>query len=101
MNMQAQLAIAQESTISAEIAYAKQRVALDLDTAQTLDNSNIIIDEAVTGNIKTEPKVQGIGPNTFIEQTGPPPANPPTPELVPRPNDTNQQPTTPPQQPPR
>ena len=76
MSMQAALAVAQESTINAEITYAKQRVQLELDTAQTLDNNNIIIQEAVTGNIKTQPNVPGIGPNTFIEQTGPPPANP-------------------------
>ena len=77
MSMQAALAVAQENTIAAEIAYAKQRVQLDLDTAQTLDNNNIVLQEAVTGNIKTQPKVPGIGPNTFIEQTGPPPVNPP------------------------
>jgi outer membrane protein len=86
MNMQAQLAIAQEHTISAEIAYAKQRVSLDLNTAQTLDNNNIVIGEAITGQIKTQPHVQGVGPNTFIEQTGTPTANPP-PQLAPRPND--------------
>lgn len=73
MSMQAALAIAQETTISAEIAYAKQRVQLDLDTAQTLDNNDIVLNEAVTGQIKTQPNVPGIGPNTFIEQTGPPP----------------------------
>jgi hypothetical protein len=101
MSMQAALAVAQENTITAEIAYAKQRVQLDLDTAQTLDNNNIVLDEAVTGNIKTEPKVQGIGPNTFIEQTGPPPVNPPQPQLTPRPNEPNPQPTPPPQQPPQ
>ncbi|HEY6352808.1 MAG TPA: TolC family protein [Candidatus Angelobacter sp.] len=77
MSMQAALAIAQENTITAEIGYAKQRVQLDLDTAQTLDNNHIILNEAVTGAIKTQPNVPGIGPNTFIEQTGPPPVNPP------------------------
>jgi outer membrane protein TolC len=77
MSLQAALAVAQENTISAEIAYAKQRVQLDLDTAQTLDNNNIVLQEAVTGNIRTQPNVPGIGPNTFIEQTGPPPVNPP------------------------
>jgi outer membrane protein len=77
MSMQAALAISQENTISAEIAYAKQRVQLDLDTAQTLDNNHIVLNEAVTGQIKTQPNVPGIGPNTFIEQTGPPPVNPP------------------------
>lgn len=93
MSMQAALAVAQENAISAEIGYAKARVQLDLDTAQTLESNNIILDEAVTGNIKTEPRVPGIGPNTFIEQTGPPPANPPVPvpQLVPRPNQPNPQ----------
>lgn len=91
MSMQAALAIAQENTISAEIGYAKARVVLDLDTAQTLENNNIVLSEAVTGQIKTQPNVRGIGPNTFIEQTGPPPVNPP---------DTNTPPATnpPPQQ---
>ena len=94
MSMQAALAIAQESTISAEINYAKARVTLDLDTAQTLENNHIVIGEAVTGNIKTQPNVPGIGPNTFIEQTGPPPVNPPT-------NGTPPQTTTPPTTPPQ
>jgi outer membrane protein len=98
MNMQAQLAIAQEHTISAEIAYAKQRVSLDLNTAQTLDNNNIIIGEAITGQIKTQPHVPGVGPNTFIEQTGTPTTNPAAPQLAPRPNDQNPQP---PQNPPQ
>lgn len=91
MSMQAALAIAQENTISAEIGYAKARVLLDLDTAQTLENNNIVLSEAATGQIKTQPNVRGIGPNTFIEQTGPPPLNPP---------DTNTPPATnpPPQQ---
>lgn len=90
MSLQAQLAIAQENTISAEINYAKARVTLDLDTAQTLESNHIVIDEAVTGNIKTQPNVPGIGPNTFIEQTGPPPVSPPM-------NATPPQTTTPPQ----
>jgi outer membrane protein len=85
MSMQAALAVAQENTIAAEIAYAKQRVQLDLDTSQTLDNNNIVLQEAVTGNIRTQPNVPGIGSNTFIEQIGPPPANPP---------DTTNPPTT-------
>jgi outer membrane protein len=91
MSMQAALAVAQENTINAEITYAKQRVQMDLDTAQTLDNNHIVLDEAVTGQIKTEPSVPGIGPNTFIEQTGPP-VNPTTPQLTPRPSSPNTQP---------
>lgn len=90
MSLQAALAVTQENTITAEIAYAKQRVQLDLDTAQTLDNNNIVLSEAVTGQIKTQPTVPGIGPNTFIEQTGPPPVNPP--------GVTTPPPTTPPPQ---
>lgn len=118
MSMQAALAVAQENTIAAEIAYAKQRVQLDLDTAQTLDNNNIVLQEAVTGNIKTQPNVPGIGPNTFIEQSGPPPANPPdttnpptttTPPAATQPTPPasgttrvpNTQPTPPPQQKPK
>jgi outer membrane protein TolC len=99
MNLQAQLAIAQEHTIAAEIAYAKERVTLDLNTAQTLEHNNIILDEAVTGQIKTQPRVPGIGPNTFIEQTGSPAANPPAPVLTPRPDQPKTRP--PQQQPPR
>lgn len=94
MSMQAALALAQESTIQAEISYAKQRVQLDLDTAQTLENNNIVLSEAVTGQIKTQPNVHGIGPNTFIEQTGPPPTNPPA---VNTPPPTNPPPQKPPQ----
>lgn len=71
------LAVAQENTIAAEISYAKQRVQLDLDTAQTLDNNNIILQEAVTGVIKTQPNVPGIGPNKLLDQTGSADNNPP------------------------
>jgi len=92
MSMQAALAIAQENSITAEITYAKQRVQLDLDTAQTLENNNIILPEAVTGQIKTEPNVPGIGPNTFIEQTGPPPVNPPGVNTPPTTNPPQQKP---------
>lgn len=94
MSMQSALAQAQETTITAEISYAKQRVQLDLDTAQTLENNNIVLDEAVTGNIKTQPNVPGIGPNTFLEQTGPQPVNPP--QTGTQPTTTTPPPTTPP-----
>jgi outer membrane protein TolC len=94
MSMQAALAVAQENTITAEIGYAKQRVALDLDTAQTLENNNIVLQEAVTGNIKTQPNVPGIGPNTFIEQTGPAPVNPPQTGTQPQPQTTTPPATT-------
>jgi outer membrane protein len=57
------LAQAESTLVSAMTNYAKARVQLDRDTAQTLDRYNIKIDEAVTGNVRTEPNVPGIMPN--------------------------------------
>ena len=54
--------------------YAKARVQLDRDTAQTLDRYNIKIDEAVTGEIKTQPNVPGIMPSKTAFQEANPPA---------------------------
>jgi outer membrane protein len=71
------LAQAQSTLVSSMTNYAKARVQLDRDTAQTLDRYNIKIDEAVTGNIKTEPNVPGIIPNkTAIQETNTPAAAP-------------------------
>lgn len=68
------LASAQSAMVSAMTNYAKARVQLDKDTAQTLDHLNIKIDEALSGNIKTEPNVPGtvINKNAVQELTGPP-----------------------------
>jgi hypothetical protein len=53
-------------------------VQLDRDTAQTLDRYNIKIDEAVTGQIKTEPNVPGTIPNkTALQETSTPAQQPP------------------------
>jgi outer membrane protein len=75
------LAQAESNVVSAETNYAKSRVALDKDTAQTLDRNNIKIDEAVTGNIRTEPNVPGVVPNkAAIQEMSKPalqPAQPP------------------------
>jgi outer membrane protein TolC len=57
------LAQAESTLVSAMTNYAKARVQLDRDTAQTLDRYNIKIDEAVTGDIKTQPNVPGTVPN--------------------------------------
>ena len=46
------LAQAESTLVSAMTNYAKARVQLDRDTAQTLDRYNIKIDEAVTGKSK-------------------------------------------------
>jgi outer membrane protein len=78
------LAQAESTLVSAMTNYAKARVQLDRDTAQTLDRYNIKIDEAVTGEVKTQPVVPGIVPNknalqdaTQPAQQQPPPPQPP------------------------
>ena len=65
---------ASESTlVSAMTSYAKARVQLDRDTAETLDRYNIKIDEAVTGQIHTEPNVPGTVPSkTALQETNTP-----------------------------
>ena len=74
---QSALAVAEENVVSAEIAYAKQLVTLDRDTGQTLDHNNIKLDEALSGNIVTQPNVPGLGRNTFLEQKPGDTAKPP------------------------
>src|SRR6266567_3662357 len=74
---QSALASAEENVVSAEIAYAKQRVTLDRDTGLTLEHNNIKLNEAVSGNIITQPNVPGLGRNTFLDQTKPSGGNPP------------------------
>lgn len=72
------LAASESTLVSAMTNYAKARVQLDRDTAQTLDRYNIKIDEAVTGQIHTEPNVPGTVPNkTALQDTTPPAQQPP------------------------
>jgi len=72
------LAQAESALMSAMTNYAKARVQLARDTAQTLDNYNIKIDEAVTGDVKTQPRVSGIVPNkTALQETTAPAQQPP------------------------
>lgn len=72
------LAQAESTLVSAMTNYAKARVQLDRDTAQTLDRNNIKIDEAVTGDVKTQPNVPGIVPSkTALQETITPAQQPP------------------------
>ncbi len=73
------LAQAESTLVSTMTNYAKARVQLDRDTAQTLDRYNIKIDEAVTGEVRTQPNVPGIVPNknALQELTTPPAQQPP------------------------
>jgi outer membrane protein TolC len=68
------LAQAESALVAAKTNYAKSRVQLDRDTAQTLDRNNINLAEAVTGEVKTLPNVPGIMPSkTALQETTTPP----------------------------
>lgn len=72
------LAASESALVAAMTNYAKSKVLLDRDTAQTLDRNNIKLDEAVTGHINTEPNVPGIIPNkTALQESNTPPQQPP------------------------
>jgi outer membrane protein len=97
------LAQAESNLVSAMTNYAKSRVQLDKDTAQTLDRNNIKIDEAVTGNVRTIPSIPGTVQNkTAIQEltTSPntPPAQQPPAQRAPAQQPPSQQPPS--QQPP-
>jgi outer membrane protein TolC len=67
------LAASESALVAAMTNYAKSKVLLDRDTAETLERNNIKLDEAVTGQIHTEPNVPGIIPNkTALQETNPP-----------------------------
>ena len=67
------LAQAESNLVTAMTNYAKSRVQLDKDTAQTLERNNIKLDEAVTGQVRTEPNVPGATPNpTALQETNAP-----------------------------
>jgi outer membrane protein len=86
------LAAAESTLVSAMTNYAKARVQLDRDTAQTLDRNNIKIDEAVTGDVKTQPTVPGIMPNKSALQETNPPAQQQPPQQQPQQQPPQQQP---------
>jgi len=76
---QRDLAQAESNTVAAMTNYAKSRVTLDQDTAELLDRNNIKLDEAVTGEVKTIPSVQGAVPNTGVQENQTtPPVTPPS-----------------------
>jgi len=94
------LAQAESSLVSSMTQYAKSRVQLDKDTAQTLDRNNIKIDEAVTGSVKTLPTIPGTVQNkTAIQEmtTSPntPPAQQPPAQQPPAQQPPSQQPPSP------
>jgi len=91
------LAQAESTLVTAMTTYAKAHVQLDRDTAQTLDRYNIKIDEAVTGNIRTEPNVPGTVPNkTALQEPNTPDQQqqqqPPQPQQQQQPPQQQQQP---------
>ncbi|HEY5026963.1 MAG TPA: TolC family protein, partial [Candidatus Angelobacter sp.] len=72
------LSASESALVTAMTNYAKARVQLDKDIAQTLERSNIKLDEAVTGQISTQPVVPGIMPNkTALEEPNKPAQQPP------------------------
>jgi outer membrane protein len=72
------LAASESALVAAMTNYAKSKVQLDRDTAQTLERNNIKLDEAVTGTINTQPAVPGTIPNkTALQETTTPPQQPP------------------------
>ena len=71
------LAAAESALVAAMTNYAKSKVLLDRDIAQTLERNNIKLDEAVTGNIKTQPNVPGVVPNANVIKDVTAPAQPP------------------------
>ncbi|HEV2992366.1 MAG TPA: TolC family protein [Candidatus Angelobacter sp.] len=74
LQAQRDLAQAESNVVSAVTAYAKSRVALDQDTAQTLERNNISVQDAVLGQVKTQPAVPGLKPYNPAQDN--PPAQP-------------------------
>ncbi|MGH9566445.1 MAG: TolC family protein, partial [Candidatus Angelobacter sp.] len=74
------LAQAESNMVTAMTNYAKSRVQLDQDIAQTLERNNIQIDDAVTGKVQTMPAVPGVTPNkTALQELNAQPPNQPQP----------------------
>jgi hypothetical protein len=71
LQTQRDLAQAESNVVSAMTAYAKSRVALDQDTAQTLERKNISLQDAVLGQVKTQPSVPGLKPYNPAQENPP------------------------------
>lgn len=79
LSAQRDLAQAESNVVSAMTSYAKSRVQLDRDTAQTLDRVGISLVDAVRGEVKTAPHVPGLVRNEQLLQSPPAPTDqPPT-----------------------
>jgi outer membrane protein len=92
------LAQAESNLVAAMTLYAKSRVQLDKDTAETLEKNNIKLDEAVTGQVRTEPNVPGTTPNPTALRESNTPADQ---NQQQQPPNQNQQPPNQNQQPPK
>lgn len=68
LTAQRDLAQAESNVVAAKTAYAKSLVQLYRDTAQTLDRNNISLNDAVTGEVHTQPSVPGVVPNTAVQE---------------------------------
>ncbi|HWZ46491.1 MAG TPA: TolC family protein [Candidatus Saccharimonadales bacterium] len=68
LSAQRDLAQAESNVVSAKTSYAKSLVQLDRDTAQTLERNNISLEDAVAGEVRTQPKVPGLAPNTALQE---------------------------------
>ena len=70
------LAVAEDSRITANLTYAKDRALLYQVLASTLQHYGINLNDAATGNVATAPVIPGLEPakNTDVAPTAPPAA---------------------------
>ena len=103
LSAQRDLAQAESNVVAAMTAYAQSKVQLDRDTAQTLERNGISLDDAVLGEVRTQPRVPGLIRNDSLLQNTPAPTEPgnaqPTQPQPPTQQPPTQQPPT--QQPPQ
>jgi outer membrane protein TolC len=100
LSAQRDLAQAESNVVAAMTAYAKARVQLDKDTAQTLERNGISLDDAVLGQVKTQPSVPGLTRNDSLLQATPQSTQEPVtvPPSTTQPPQTTQPPAQPPTQ---
>lgn len=79
---------AEVNLVTSTAAYEKSRVELDRVTASTLERNGIVLAEAVTGSVRTNPNVPGVGPAADQTPTA-------TQQDIQRRETTGQQPTVP------
>jgi outer membrane protein TolC len=71
LQAQRDLSQAETNVVAAQTAYAKSVVALDQDTAQTLERNNISLQDAVVGQVRTQPSVPGLKPYNPAQENPP------------------------------